>query len=240
MRKGLLFSEWLLKEGYSSQLLKKYRDSGWLKPLGKGVMYPSNIVPTAYGALSSYNEQLSKTFRVAAHSALELAGFNHYVPIGKPLLMVAYPKAQRKPQWIESDIFDMTFKLFSTEIFTSIETTMVRVDNDISILASVPEQAFLECLSLATTQYSYMDLYYIMEQLTTLRPLVLQHLLEEIKSINVKRMFLYMAEKSGHAWYDDLDLSQITLGDSKIQMVKNGVYVSEYKITVPKELNEYD
>ena len=32
---GLLFVKWLRKEGYSSQLLKKYRDSGWLEGLGR-------------------------------------------------------------------------------------------------------------------------------------------------------------------------------------------------------------
>jgi len=39
MRNGLLYSEWLKKEGYSDQLLKKYRDSGWLVALSKGIMY---------------------------------------------------------------------------------------------------------------------------------------------------------------------------------------------------------
>ena len=53
-------------------------------------------------------------------------------------------------------------------------------------------------------------------------------------------MFLYMAEKAGHYWYDELDLSKIKLGTSKLQLVQNGIYISKYKITVPKELNEYE
>lgn len=239
MQNGLFFSEWLKKEGYSDQLLKKYRDSGWLVALSKGVMYQSGTKPTAYNALSSYNQQLSKDFRVAAHSALELTGYNHYVPMGKPILMVAYPKGQRKPLWMSSDVFDKTFKLFSTDIFANVKTTMMETDG-ITVQTSVPEQAFLECLSLAQQLYNYMDLYYIMEQLTTLRSGILQEILEGTKSLSVKRMFLYMAEKSGHTWFEDLDPSKIQLGESKIQLVKNGVYISKYKITVPKELNEYD
>lgn len=27
---GLLFAAWLRKEGYSAQLIKRYRDSGWI------------------------------------------------------------------------------------------------------------------------------------------------------------------------------------------------------------------
>ena len=41
--KGLLFSEWLKKNGYSDQLIKRYRESGWLAMLSKGVMYLSLI-----------------------------------------------------------------------------------------------------------------------------------------------------------------------------------------------------
>lgn len=238
LRKGLFFSAWLKEHGYSDQLLKKYRDSGWLTSLNKGVMYLSGTKLSAFTALSDFNSQLSRDYRVAAHSALELAGFNHYVPMGKPLLVVAYPKSQRKPQWMRSDAFDKTFKLFSTDIFGKVKATKMNVGGEL-LLVSVPEQAFLECLSLASRQYNYMDLYYIMEQLTTLRPEILQEILEATSSLSVKRMFLYMAEKSGHQWFNDLDLSKISLGESKIQLVKNGVYVSKYKITVPKELKDY-
>ena len=85
-----------------------------------------------------------------------------------------------------------------------------------------------------------MDLYYIMEQLTTLRPDMVQRLLETTKSLKVKRMFLYMTEKAGHYWYDTLDTSKMELGTSKLQLATTGAYISKYKITVPKELNEYE
>ena len=85
-----------------------------------------------------------------------------------------------------------------------------------------------------------MDLYYIMEQLTTLRPEVLQSMLENTDNLKVKRMFLYMAQKAGHYWFEMLDKSKIYLGTSKYQLSKNGVYIPEYKITVPKELYDYE
>ena len=36
---GLFFSGWMKSQGYSDQLQKKYRDSGWLTSLSQGVMY---------------------------------------------------------------------------------------------------------------------------------------------------------------------------------------------------------
>lgn len=236
--KGLLFSEWMKRKGYSDQLLKRYREYGWLAMLSKGVMYRTGDSLSAYAALSCYNRQLGKMFRIAAHSALELFGFNHYVPMGKPLLMVAHGK-QRVPEWIRNDVFDRVIKPFSTETFSEPQSTTV-VNDGVELLVSTPEQAILECLLLAPQQYSYMDLFYMMEQLTTLRPEMLQRLLETTKSLKTKRMFLYMAEKAGHYWYEALDFAKIDLGTSKLQLAKNGVYISKYKITVPKELDEYE
>ena len=70
-----------------------------------------------------------------------------------------------------------------------------------------------------------------------LRPHVIQELLESCKSIKVKRLFLYMAEKAGHSWLKYLDQSKIELGFGDRLVVKNGVYIKRYGITVPKELN---
>jgi hypothetical protein len=53
-------------------------------------------------------------------------------------------------------------------------------------------------------------------------------------------MFLYMAEKAGHYWFEELDTSKIDIGTGKLQLVKDGVLNKKYSITVPKELNDYE
>ena len=119
------------------------------------------------------------------------------------------------------------------------QTSTVQIEG-VDVLVSSPEQAFMECLLLAPEQYNYMDLYYVMEQLTSLRADVVQTLLENIKNQRVKRVFLYMAEKAGHYWFDMLNIDRINLGTSKQQLVENGIYIKKYRITIPKELNEYE
>ena len=79
-----------------------------------------------------------------------------------------------------------------------------------------------------------------MEQLTSLDPAKVQTALENTSSQRVKRMFLYMAEKAGHYWFDMLDTGKLGLTDSKLKLVDNGVYISKYRITVPKELSDYE
>ena len=236
---GLIFSKWLGKNGYSAQLQKKYRDAGWLTGLCKGVMYRPGVQLLAYSAIASYNRQLDGQIRVAAISALEYAGFNHYVPMGKPILTVALKKGEHSPIWMESDIFDMTFRPYTINSIKAIATTKIEDSHGI-LYISAPEQAFLECLALAPKYYGYMDLYYIMEQLTTLRADVLQELLMHTSNNRIKRMFLYMAEKAGHYWFYELNLEAIDLGTSKQQIVYNGVYNAKYRITIPRELEEYE
>ena len=204
----------------------------------KGVMCRTGSRLNAYDAIASYNKQMGGTLRVAAMSALEYTGFNHYVPMGKPVLMVAVPTF-KTPLWMQSDVYDATFRVFHTNAFSYTET-IERVTDSGTLYVSSPEQAFLECLILAPKSYSYMDLYYVMEQLTTLRSDVVQHLLETLDNNRVKRMFLYMAEKAGHFWFEELHPEKIDVGTGKIQAAANGTFNRKYNMTIPKDLEEYE
>ena len=111
---------------------------------------------------------------------------------------------------------------------------------DEALLVSSPERAFLECLNLPDATSSLLDLYYVMESLTTLRPKLLQQLLESCSSQKVKRLFLYMAEKAGHPWFNALKPDSIETGTSRLMAVPTGKYIAKYNMTIPKELADYE
>ena len=52
---GLFFSKWLNEQGYSPQLISRYRSSGWLSALARGIVYRAGEELFAFGALSSYS-----------------------------------------------------------------------------------------------------------------------------------------------------------------------------------------
>jgi len=52
------------------------------------------------------------------------------------------------------------------------------------------------------------------------------------------RLFLYLAEKAGYKWFDHLKTDKVNLGSGKRSIVKHGVYVDKYQMTVPKEWEE--
>lgn len=98
----------------------------------------------------------------------------------------------------------------------------------------------MECLYLAPQKMQLMECYELMEGLNNLKPTQVQLLLENCRSVKVKRLFLYMAEKADHGWLKFMKLDQVNLGQGKRSIVKNGVYVEKYQITMPKELEKHD
>jgi hypothetical protein len=55
----------------------------------------------------------------------------------------------------------------------------------------------------------------LMEGLTTLRPRLVQGLLEKCASVKVKRLFMLLAESCKHSWVRKLDLTNVDFGKGK-------------------------
>ena len=103
----------------------------------------------------------------------------------------------------------------------------------VSIKVSAPERAMMEVLYGVPQVDSYEEARLLMEGLTTLRPRIVQSLLEKCASVKVKRLFMLLAENCKHAWVRKVDLSKVDFGKGKRALVKGGRFDSKYKITVP-------
>ena len=237
---GLFFSEWMYKNGISYELQRRYRETQWLTSIGTGVMIRTKGEPTIFSAVSSLNKQQNKHFHIGAMTALELLGSAHYLPMGKQTVVVFAPKNEVLPKWLLNRDWNVILRFFTTQNFDENLGIMENEESGFPLLLSSRERAFMECLHLAPEYYNLTDLYYVMEALNTLRPNLVQQLLEDCKSVKVKRLFLYMAEKAEHAWFKYLDLKQICLGSGKRVIAKNEVYNAKYQITLPKDLVDYE
>ena len=83
----------------------------------------------------------------------------------------------------------------------------------------------MEMLSLIPKGQSFDEALRITEGLTTLRSQLVQNLLEECNSVKVKRLFLFMAEKHEHQWFNELNLEKINLGSGKRVIVEDGLWI---------------
>lgn len=238
---SVLFSSWLSAHGLDARSQYAYMKSGWLMRITKGVYKMQGTTPTLLAALSSYNTQLGKHCIVGAFTALQLRGYAHYLPMGRPKAYLFTDRKNKLPSWIANGDWDMSVKYMTTSFLgdglLGVEPMPIE---QYDLLVSSPERAILECLYLPDATSSLLDTYYIMEGLTTLRPKLVQTLLETCTSLKVKRLFLYMAEKANHPWYKTLDLDHISLGTSRLMISPTGKYINKYNMTIPKELAEYE
>ena len=237
----IFFSEWLTSQGLDAKEQHAYMKRRWLTHLSKGVYALQGTNPTLLHAVAAYNKQLSKKCLVGAYTALELRGYSHYLSIGKPKAFLFTGTSDRLPLWMLQKEWDMTIQYMKTSFLGDDQKGVepIQVGTDV-LLVSSPERAILECLNLPEAASSLLDIYYIMESLTTLRPKLVQMLLESCSSQKVKRLFMYMAEKAGHPWFKALKPDTITLGTSRYMAVPTGKYIAKYNMTIPKELAEYE
>lgn len=240
-RDSVLFGSWLSSHGLDARSQYAYMKSGWLARMTKGVYKMQGTAPTLMAVLASYNTQLGKHCIVGAFTALQLRGYAHYLPMGKPKAYLFTDRKNKLPSWIVNGNWDMSVKYMTTSFLgdglLGVEPMTIE---QFDLLVSSPERAMLECLYLPDAPASLLDTYYIMEGLTTLRPKLLQTLLESCTSLKVKRLFLYMAEKAHHPWYKALDLDRVSLGTSRLMVSPTGRYINKYNMTIPKELAEYE
>ena len=236
---GILLTSWLEKSGFSRNEVSNYLKSGWLQRITTGVYQFTGDTPSLYGALASYQKQADLKYHVGAASALELKGFSHYITMGKPDAVVFSPVKPPLPKWLNDAELDMSLVEVSTKVIGDVGIEQMDYQGQ-ALTVSSPERAIMECILLSPSHYDLMDVYYLMEMLTSLRASLVQQLLENCTSVKVKRMFLYMAEKARHRWFAKLNRSRISLGSGTRSYAKNGVKIGAYDIVIPKELADYE
>jgi hypothetical protein len=95
----------------------------------------------------------------------------------------------------------------------------------------------LELLDELPEHESFHQADMLMEGLANLSPRRLQGLLEACRSVKVKRLFFFFADRHRHAWLKKLDKSKVDLGSGKRMLVRGGKLDRTYQITVPEDLH---
>ena len=234
---GIVYlSSWLVKQGYSLDLQKRYRKSDWFTSIGTGAMVRSGEDVNYEGAIYALQEQAGMFVHPAGKTALSLLGKAHYLELSPSRVIVFGRQHEKLPTWFLKHDWGVELDYHSSSFLPS-ELGLIEIEQKtFSIKISNAPRALMECLYLAPRHQELLECYQLMEGLNNLRPNQVQKLLEDCSSIKVKRLFLYLAEKANHNWVKHLNTERIDLGSGKRSIVKNGVYDSKYKITVPVEL----
>lgn len=234
----VLLSSWMEANGYSYALQRKYRQSNWLEALGSGAFKRPSEEVGWQGALYSIQLQAKLPVHIGGPTALSLHGVSHYIRTGKEVVYLYSPLNIKLPAWFLKYQWDAEI-VHTKSAFLPFDIGLTnKGKGQFPLMISSVERAFFECLFHAPDSMDLVEAYHILSGLMNLRPRLLNKLLRQCTSIKVKRLFLYMAEKADHQWFSLLNTDNLELGSGDRSIVKNGMYNSKYKITVPKEIEQ--
>jgi hypothetical protein len=233
---AVCLAAWLERAKISRDLQAYYRRSGWLTAIGRGAFIRPHDTVGWQGGLYALQQQASLPIHVGALTALSMTGFAHYVRMGSEQVFLFAPPKTPYPAWFKSHDWNTSIQLVRTSILPDKLGLTDFEEKTFSIRISAPERAIFECLFLSPDAIDIVECAHVMEGLTTLRPRLVQQLLEQCTSIKVKRLFLYLASRAGHSWLKRLDRGKVTLGSGDRTITKGGAYIAEFAITVPQEL----
>jgi hypothetical protein len=262
---GLLVdSDWMNRHGYSTSLRSQYVTSGWLVQPTRGTFKRPLGTLTWQKAVISLQTLLERPLIVGGRTALELQGFAHYLRASGPTVIYLYgPDAP--PGWLfklplkERFLFRKGQTLFKSDPVTKgLKNYAWNVQNNIGTAAdelqagpfkqmwdqgewpltvSSPERALLELLDELPNNESFHQADMLVEGLRNLSPRKLQKLLDDCKSVKVKRLFFWFAERHSHSWLKQIDQSKVDLGKGKRMLAKGGKLDPKYMTTVPEDLS---
>ena len=238
--RGVIFlASWLQEQGYSLDLLKRYRSSNWFQSIGSGAMKRTGDDIGYEGALYALQSQKNSSIHIGGKTALNLLGKAQYLEVNQKNVILFGDQDESLPTWFNQYDWGVKIDYYSSS-FLPVSLGLTKHQHEAFQLSiSSASRAMMECLYLVPKKQELLECYEIMEGLNNLRPDSTQRLLEQCNSVKVKRLFLYMAEKAGHDWLNYLKLDKIDLGSGKRSLEKGGSYIPKYKITVPKALEEY-
>jgi hypothetical protein len=237
-------ARWMEQHGYSTSLRSKYVAAGWLvRPVRGTYKRPLGEV-TWQKVVVSLQTLLKSGLTVGGRTALDLQGFSHYLTPNGPIVIHLYG-SKPPPGWLNKLPLKETFRFHRTQIlFESFEDpeqlVVSRQLPDLSnwsLLLSTPERALLELLDELPRNESFHQVDMLLEGLRTLSPRRLQTLLVACRSVKVKRLFFWFAERHNQLWLKQIDRKKIDLGTGKRMLVKGGKLDPKYHITVPSDLD---
>jgi len=230
---------WLNDLGISKQLVQKYKQSGWLATLGRGAYIKSNEELDWRGAVYALQKQLKLEVHVGGITALNTLGMSHYLRANKEKVYLFSSGNLSLPAWFEKQDWGVEIETVNTSFLPNKYGAREYEFGSFPLFASTKERAILEQIYLSHKSFELLESFQIVEGLTTLRPNLMQELLEKCTSIKVKRLFLFMADKAQLPVMKYMELEKVDLGAGDRSIVKSGVYDSQFKLVLPKELVNY-
>jgi Transcriptional regulator, AbiEi antitoxin, Type IV TA system/Transcriptional regulator, AbiEi antitoxin N-terminal domain len=196
----VLLSSWLREQGFSLQLQRRYRLSGWLGSFSTGAMIREADQVGYQGGLYALQRQANLPIHVGGRTALTLLGKGHFLELYPRPSIIFGPPGVKLPRWFTGRDWGIDID-YHRSSFLPVGLGLQEIDaGGFTLRVSTPARAAMECLYLASSNEDLLECRELVDGLNNVRPTAVQGLLENCSSIRVNRLFLFLAEMSGHAW----------------------------------------
>ncbi len=230
--------KWLKIKGFERMAVDYFVRSGKLERVGHGV-YRRPGPPLKWEHLVYSLQELGSPVHVGGSSALDLQGMGHYLQLGG-LHTVELYGVNKLPGWLNE--LELPVKLVAQgmggidKLTPDVLTKRPFGHWDWLLRFATMELALFEVLGKIQDEsgFSLADKYF--ESATTLRPILLNSLLQTCRQIKTKRLFLWFSDRHRHAWRNKLKTDNVDLGSGKRMIVKGGALDKTYAITVPRSM----
>ena len=249
----LVPAAWLGMRGYARSLLSYYVKEGWLTSPAHGVYQRAGSRPSWQMVVYSLQRLVGLPGHVGGSQAITLHGMDHYLRMSAATITLFGP--MRLPAWVNALGLSEQFEWHSDSKLGLVPLSDETLDSqdalrevgleslpgdrpNCPIVVSMPERAILELLLEVPHKVAAAGVDSILQGATRLRPELLSRLLRECQSVKVKRLFLALAERHGHAWFKHLDLDGVDLGSGNRVLGVGERLHPEYRITLPRDLDD--
>ncbi|MCM8885066.1 MAG: type IV toxin-antitoxin system AbiEi family antitoxin [Candidatus Thiodiazotropha sp.] len=235
--------QWLLAQGVSPHALDNALKSRRVQKQGVGV-YSRAESPSGWQAVACSLQRMSMSpVLVGGVSALQLLGFGHYLSSGVIRKVDLYGNG-KMPGWLSrvpvkaSFLWHRNQSVWPDYIVESqaYQKSHTWRDDLPSIQLSCAEKAYLELLAELPDGVSFDYANELMQGMNSLSPRKLDELLKACKSVKVKRLFFWMADRHNYPWFRKLNKDEYDLGRGKRLIARSGKLDKSYLITVPEHL----
>ena len=224
---------WLTGRGVDYRLADKYVRSGWLKRFGHGAYGRAGSTVDWPGAVHALQTQLGLDVHPGAMTAFELRGYAHYLALGGREVVLFGKAGTKLPSWFAKRQWSQPVMLVTSNAFSGNDEGVSRVKlGGVEFAVATLERAAFEMMYLVPKRQFYEEAVQVMESLTSLRPQIVQRLLENCTSVKTKRLFMHAAERMDHPWIGSLDLSNVDFGSGKRTIHPGGRLDKKYNLIV--------
>jgi len=142
-------SFWLVKQGYSLDLQKRYKNSKWLESIGTGAMIRAGDQVGYEGAIYALQQESGSMVHPAGRTALSLLGKAHYLELAANKVTVFDDKGGKLPAWFQKHEWGVKVEYYPTSFLPAGMGLTDKEIKSFSIKISGAARAVMECLYLA-------------------------------------------------------------------------------------------